>query len=127
MLKEKNHNGFQAAVAFREKLTQRRSNRFRTDPRLLIVEVGFGSGDWGQIGVWLEIRRLRLQNTLLGLCCFPVKDRNLNVIPHRGELQTRRLDRSDRCDWSLTTCPHISHEIRGCRVILEVAALTQNH
>lgn len=62
-----------------------------------------------------------------GFVLFSSDGQKPELIPHRGELQTRQLDRLDRCDWSLTICPHILHETHGCRVILEVAALTQNH
>lgn len=67
-----------------------------------------------------------LTKHMRGFVLLPSEGQKPELIPRRGELQTRRLDRSDRCDWSLTTCPHTSHGIHGYRAILEVAALTQN-
>ncbi len=69
-------------------------------PRLLIVEVGLGAG-WG-----VDLRLAGDQVSPLtehtrGFVLFSREGQKPELIPHRGELQTRRLDRLDRCDWSV--------------------------
>lgn len=68
-------------------------------PRLLIVEVGLGAG-WG-----VDLRLAGDQVSPLtehtqGFVLLSSEGQKPELIPHRGELQTRRLDRLDRCDWS---------------------------
>lgn len=68
-------------------------------PRLLIVEVGLGAG-WG-----VDLRLAGDQVSPLtehtqGFVLLSSEGQKPELIPHRGEPQTRRLDRLDRCDWS---------------------------
>lgn len=53
--------------------------------------------------------------------------RRPGLTPRHGELRKRPHGRLDTCGYSLTICPHTLRETRDYRVILEVAALTQNH
>lgn len=122
---------------------QQRSNRFHTNSKIAYLLTGrrggvckgrslvFGGGRC--LCIWLESTGLggrcvcTLARQTPRFVLFSSEGRRPGLTPRPGELQMRRRGRSDTCDWSLTICPHTLHETRDYRVILEVAASTQNH